>query len=344
MDQFQAPLLQSENLSYNDLKIGKANGRKKKERNKQKAESQFNFSAAPIKLEVFFQEALEIQPDDIDFQAPIDGNEEYAPMTCEPNVYPSNADELAVGILEVSNSYLEIVESNEQVNSQPETNVVENIAKQMDHIVVASTMSKVDVQHMKVRNKTPKLTAKRLSVKALQLFSFNKNYDKHFTMDKTKLRNMNTDMIIDHEYESKIWLNMLGTHYSDKIKSELNIFDDDINLLTNLRATDKYHKILGFSLILKNLGEHSLLDVHSPIHNHVPQTKNTIFENVSLLNILEYYGIMMFGITPELNFQLNYLHLIPYYLKSSKKKIVYDLFEYLDHTKRNRKSWNIENQ
>lgn len=328
----------AELAEYNQVKNDRKISRKNRKSTKQLAESQFNFSAKPISLRTFVHDAMDLAPDEPDLTMPITGNEEFAPMSFEPPIYPSNAEELAVEILDVAENFLKITDKAEiEVINVPSSNDINNVVEQVAVLTTASLMKNVDKNFQKVRIKTKKLTAKRFAFKALQLFSFNENYAKHFTMNVNELRNINTDMLIDDSHESVEWLKMLGSHYYDKYVTMLpqNIEPaDELSLLNLLPKSNPLHKAIGFSVILKNCVLESLSQPLLSLSAIYQDLKNSPYEYYSFSTILDYFQIRLFGFNDGLSFQLNYLSLIPYYLKKSKDKQVYSLFSELDPFKK----------
>jgi hypothetical protein len=323
-------------INYNELKEMKRSSRRSRNRNKEKAEAQFNVTAKPIKLETFFREMIDVEPDLPDTTAEISGLEDVAPMILEPNIYPSNSDELSVEVLETANDLLEMQNSSEIQLQTNSSDMLSNINTEMKKLKTVTLLTGVDEHHVSIRNEGPNLTAKRFSFKALQLFSFNENYAKHFTMEKTELRNINTDMLIDESIESVKWLRKLGGKYQSIYQQMMDnenyfqTFLSDEDILENLLPDSKFHRVLGFSTILKHVNLEMMSNIYQPIGNFLPGIQHCSYSMYSLKFILDYYGIRVFGHDKVLNFQLNYLHLIPYYLKSTKKQKIFDLFEYLD--------------
>jgi hypothetical protein len=320
-------------MTLNELKDEKTRRKCRRNRNKERAEAQFDTTARPIKLEVFFKDMLECTPDVPDTSVELDGNEEFAPMIMEPNIYPSNALDLSVEILDTANDIIEMEKPEVldlQTNSQQ---AIDLINSEMKKLKTASLITGVDQQHVSIRNSAPILTAKRFSIKSLQLFSFSEHYSKHFTYDRVKLRELNTDMLIDETDESRNWLNMLGRKYQKVYLDEVSPFEEppsDEYLLRHLQPGNKFFRALGYATILKQLGPNSLANIDQPLSMLNPFILETAFYNISVHVVLDYFGIKMFGHDPLLNFQLNYLHLIPYYLKVNRKQKIFSIFEYLD--------------
>jgi len=331
--EFQYADVDANLMTLNELKNEKTARRCRRNRNKEKAEAQFDVTAKPIKLEVFFKDMLECTPDLPEITDEIDGNEEFAPMIMEPNIYPSNSIDLSVEILDTANDILEMEKPEVldlQTNSQQ---AIDLINSEMKKLKSASLITGVDHQHVSLRNSAPVLTAKRFSIKSLQLFSFSEHYSKHFTYDRAKLRELNTDMLIDETDESRNWLNMLGRKYQKVYTDDLFPFEDppsDEMLLRTLQPGNKFFRALGYATILKQLGPNSLLNIDQPLSMLNPFILETAYYNVSVHAVLDYFGIKMFGHDPLLTFQLNYLHLIPYYIKVNKKQKIFSIFEYLD--------------
>lgn len=339
MDSFEfEPFNIDDNLiSRDELRNVRKQRSRKRSSNKQKAEMQFDTTAKPIKLEVFFKDMLELAPDIPDSDIEIDGSEDVAPMIFQPNIYPSNSDELAVDILETANNYLEMEEQLVVATTNiSSTSMIEEINNQMTKIQTVSLTADVDQHSLNVRHEAPKLTAKRFSVKALQMFSFNENYKKHFNINVDKLRALNTDCLIDQTEDSVLWLNRLGTKFKEIYLNllEKQGFDpfpsDDLSILNELNPEHPFFRALGFSIILKNLDVTYLSNIHLPLNAINSVFNDTNFRFLSMRTIFDYFQLKMFGHEPELNFQLNYLDLIPYYLKKNKKKMIYSLFTDLD--------------
>lgn len=322
-------------ITYEGLKKEKRERKQKKKTNKEKAEFQFDSSAAPMSLKTFIHDVLDVEVDVVDTTVEINGFEDQFPMIQEPNIYPSNYDELAPEVLETANNFLEIVEPVEMpiIHTLNSPDVIENITKSMNTLKTVEILSDIDPETMKIRNESPILTAKRLAVKALQLFSFNENYRKHFTMDPIRLRSLNVDMIVDNSIESISWLNQLGTLYSDKIITKIktvdNSFDStmtDDQIISNMQPS-QYFRALGFSLILKHSKLHLLSESSKPIGQLDQFLMNSGYHEFTFDFILKYFGIVLLGSIPGLDFQLTGLQLIPYYLRKDKEKKVYKLFE-----------------
>lgn len=309
------------------------NGRKRRS-NKQKAEAQFDFNAAPVTLQHYFLDAMEISVDEPDLTVPLTGTEEIAPMKVETKVYPSNHDELAPQILDIADDFLEFAEKIENdVPTDPPRNQTKIITQQIAQIQVAKMMKDLNPDDRNMRITTKRLTAKRLAFGSLQMFSFNDNYDKHFTMDKLKLRSINTDMLIDVSNESVKWLNNLGLRYQSMYLQHLGIsIHNDEQIIRSLDPTHSHFRALGFSTLLKHI-DYNILDHNDKrLEEFFEFLKDRGYHNVTLRHILRYFGIKILGIDNELDYQLNYLHLIPYYLQSTKKKKIFGLFADLDKT------------
>jgi len=315
-------------FDYNAIKESRSKNTRRRKNNKQKAEAQFDMNAAPVSLQHFFHDVMDITLDEPDLSVPLTGTETHAPMTYEENFYPSNCDELAPQILETANNFLEFAEKIENdVLPVPVTNQVETINQQVAQIQVAKMMTDLKPDDRNMRIKVKRLTAKRLAFKSLQMFSFNDNYDKHFTMEKLKLRSVNTDMLIDKSDESIDWLNNIGTKYQQRYMQHLGLqLPNDEQIIDFLDPSHSHFRALGFSTILRNVDLNLLLHCHDHLDKHFENLKNTGYKDFTLLDILNYFGIRILG-TDHLNdYQLNYLHLIPYYLESNKKKKVFSLF------------------
>jgi hypothetical protein len=328
--------VENELMTLNEFKDEKQKRKSRRNRNKENAEFQFDVTAKPVKLEVFFKDMLEVQPDLPDDDAELTGHEEVAPMTFQPNLYPPNSESLAVEVLEAANNVLEINENEELSLNTNTTELINDINKQMVKIKTVSLTTGVDAESLEIRHQGPTLTAKRFSVKALQLFSFNENYRKHFTFDPKKLRELNTDMLIDQSLESAKWLNYIGEVYQ-KIYLRM-VYDDnpsltlrsDEDILNTLAPDNKFFRALGFSTILKHVTVKDLENFHNPLNMLAPFYDGTHYRLISVNHILHYFGMKVFGHDPMLNFQLNYLHLIPYYLKENKKSRIFEIFKSLD--------------
>lgn len=304
---------------------------KKRMSNKQKAESQFDSSAAPVSLKSFFCDLLEATPDAIDSTQQITGFEDVAPFIAVEQEYPDNSEELAPQLLDLADNFLEL--SEKLSNPIPEsTNQPTELNKQLVELTTMSIVQDVKPETLQIRVQTKNLSAKRFAFKALQLFSFNLNYGKHFTMDPFELRNMNPDMIIDNTDDSVKWLKELGNYYKTSFLNDLGFTDqqkDDEFLINNLQNTSHF-KALGFSIILKNSNIHQLTNPFVPLDQLNEQLKDTGYQHFCFKDVLNYFRIKMFGVDKGLDFQLNYLHLIPYYLRKDAKKKIFNLFEDLD--------------
>jgi hypothetical protein len=318
-------------FDYEAIKETRSKNTRKRRSNKQKAEAQFDVSAAPVSLQHFFHDVMDITVDEPDLTVPLTGTENQAPMTYEPNFYPSNCDELAPQILDTANNFLEFAEKIENdVLPDPVTNEVETITQQVAEIQVAKLMTDLKPVDRTLRMKVKRLTAKRLAFKSLQMFSFNDIYDKHFSMDKLKLRSVNTDMLIDVSDESVEWLNCLGTKYQTMYLKQSGIeYSSDQQIMETLDPSDSHFRALGFSTILKNVDLNLLNQRNIYLDKHFEALKHTGYKEFTLDFILNYFGIKIFGIDAN-DYQLNYLHLIPYYLQSNKKKKIFSLFADLD--------------
>jgi len=304
---------------------------KKKRSNKAKAEFEFDSSAAPVSLKSFFSDLLAPAPDQIDTTQELTGFEDHAPMIPMQMEYPSNSVELSPQLLELADNFLELSEklSDEiPTTDQPPS----DLNKQIVELTTMSMINDTPKETISLRVKTKNLSAKRFSFKALQLFSFNENYGKHFTMDSHELRKINSDMLIDTSAESVTWLNELGNYYKNSFLSDLGFANqqkEDQFLLNNLQNTTHF-RALGFSVILKNCTLHHLVNPFIPLGEFDTFVKDTGYHNFNFIKILDYFGLKMFGLHKGLDFQLNYLHLIPYYIKRDSKKKIFTLFEDLD--------------
>jgi len=305
--------------------------KEKRQSNKQKAEMQFDCSAAPVSLKSFFCDLLEPAPDEIDLTQQITGYELTAPFIFDDPVYPENSEDLSPQLLDLADNFLHLSEklSNEQPNV---TNHPNDLNEQLVELTTLSMIQDVKKETVNLRIKHKNLSAKRFAFKALQLFSFNMNYGKHFTMDPFELRKLNPDMLIDTTEESVQWLMELGNYYKNSFLTDLGFTDEhkeDYFLLNSLQNTTHF-KALGFSVILKNSDFQLLTNPFVPLGQLNPMFAETGYKEFVFKDILNYFQIRIFGVDKGLDFQLNYLHLIPYYLRNDKKKKIFTLFEDLD--------------
>lgn len=305
--------------------------KERKQSNKQKAEAQFDCNAAPVSLKSFFNDLLEPSPAEIDLTQRISGFEEVAPIVLNNPIYPENSEELAPQLLDLADNFLHLSEklSNEQPKAD---NHPLDLNEQLVELTTLSMIQDTKQETVNLRIKHKNLSAKRFAFKALQLFSFNHNYGKHFTMDQHELRKLNPDMLIDITEESVQWLMELGNYYKTSFLSNLDFSEldkEDSFLLNNLQNTTHF-KALGFSVILKNCNFQQLVNPFVPLGQLNPMFLETGYRNFTFKNVLDYFQIRIFGVDKGLDFQLNYLHLIPYYLRNDKKKKIFTLFEDLD--------------
>jgi hypothetical protein len=321
-------------INYEQLKDMKRNKRGRN-RNKEKAEFQFNAFAAPIKLETFFKDIMDCEPNLPDDTIELTGLEECAPMIPEPNVYPTNSDELSLEILDIATDVLDSVDVNDMHQKIESRKTKDQRKREAAQKRMELILSDCNQSSITIRDEGIHLTAKRLSLKALQLFSFNDNFDKHFTMDKQQLRDLNVDMVVDQSFESVLWLRRLGLAYqqhyvnSATVKYPFISTASDYDLM-NLPPECTHHRVLAYSTALKLINHSTLLNLFDPIGNHLGFDFDVDIDPISTKTILDFFGIKVFGHDPLLNNQLNYLHLIPYYLRKPEKNKIFQIFESLD--------------